>query len=93
MAYLSATDRARIEAQIVTKTAQLDAANTALTAALANVEISSYKFESGEGSQSASRRKPAEIQESIRQLENQIDRLYNRLSGTGIVNMNLRRSR
>jgi uncharacterized small protein (DUF1192 family) len=91
MAYLHPTIRARIEAQINTKTAQLAAANASYTAALTNSEIQTYTFDSGEGKQSTTRRKPAEIAAAIRILESEIDRLQRRLDGTSIVNLNLRR--
>lgn len=93
MSYLDPSVQARLRAQITLKEAQLDAANTALSEALANSEIQSYKFSSGEGDQYASRRKPEDIQKSITILENAIERLYNRLGGKGIVNMNCRRRR
>lgn len=91
MAYLSATTKARIEAQIATKTAQLEAINTAYLAALTNSEISTYKIDTGEGSEMVSRRNPAQLLVVINRLETEIDRLYRRLDGTGLCNMNLRR--
>lgn len=91
MAYLTSTLRARLQSQITAKEAQLAALNASYTAALENVEVSGYKLETGEGAQSASRRKPEEIYRSIRSLEADLDRLYRRLEGTGVVNFNLRR--
>lgn len=91
MSCISSTERARIVAQITTKEAQLAALNTAYTAALTASEIKSYKFDTGEGSQSTTRRDPAELYSQIRQIEMQLDRLYRRLNGGGIVNLNMRR--
>jgi hypothetical protein len=91
MSYLHPTVRARINAQITTKELQLAAANTAYTAALENAEVQGYVFDSGEGKQATTRRKPAEIRKEITQLENEINALYARLSGTGVCTMNLRR--
>jgi hypothetical protein len=91
MSYLSSAIRTRIEQQIATKTAQLDAANTAYTAALANSEIQTFTLDTGEGKQSSTRRNPKQLLEVIRLLESDLDRLYRRLNGGGIVNMNLRR--
>lgn len=93
MSYLSPNLEASLRAEIKIKEEQLAAANTALTAALSNSEVAGYKFNSGEGDQYVSRRKPQEIQESITILESAIARLYNRLYGRGVVNMNLRRRR
>lgn len=93
MSYLTAAIRARIAAQISVKEAQLTAANEALTAALGNSEIQTYRFDSGEGNQSATRRSPEEIQRVIARLERELDALYQRQRGGGIVNMNLRRYR
>lgn len=93
MSCITSAERARIVAQINTKQAQLEAANAAYTAALSNVEIQTFRFDSGEGSQSTTRRKPAEISSEITRLESELNRLYRRLDGGGIVNMNLRRRR
>jgi hypothetical protein len=95
MSYLDPTSQGVIRARIARKQAQLELAYTALDAALdpARAVIQSYKFDSGEGAQYASNRKPEEIQSLITQLENQIQRDVNRLTGAGIVNLNLRRRR
>lgn len=93
MSYLSSAERAWLTASLQKKEEQLTAANDAYDKALENADISSYTFDSGEAKQSTFRRKPAEIQQTIIQLENQIDRLRRRLGLTsgGVVSMNLRR--
>lgn len=91
MAYLPPDIRARIEAQITSKTEQLAAVNTAYLNSLTNAEIQTYTLDTGEGKQSTTRRKPEELQRAIRILETDLERLYRRLNGGGLVNMNLRR--
>lgn len=83
--------RARIKARITQKEAQLTALNTSYDAAISKSEISQYRFDSGEGSQSAKRRDPADILKSIASLESQLEYLYRQLNGGGLVRMNLRR--
>ena len=92
MSYLNSSDRTRILSQIATKEAQLTAANTALTEAL-GTDVQSYSFDSGEGKQSTTRRKLKELQDAVRGLEAELDRLYRRINGSGLVTMNLRRVR
>lgn len=93
MSYLDPATRARIDAQIKVKEAQLDAANAAYTEALTNSEIQTFTLNSGEGSQSSTRRNPAQILQQIRTLQSDLDRLYNRRDGRGVFNMSLRRIR
>jgi len=50
-----------------------------------------YRFETNEGAQRVERRKLANILKNISVLEAEIDHLYGRLCGTGIVKMNMRR--
>lgn len=91
MSTLSSTERTRIQQQITLKESQLAAANTSYLSALQNAEAQSYKFDSGEGQQSVTRRRPSDIAHEINRLESEISRLYRRLDGTGLCNMNLRR--
>ena len=93
MSYLDPALQSVIRSRIVRKQAQLDSAYDALDEALKNAEIQSYQFDSGEGKQATTRRKPEELQKMISMLESDIARLYNRLSGKGVVNMSLRRRR
>lgn len=91
MAYLSPSQTARIQATLSIKEAQLSAAQAAYLKALESGDTESYLFDSREGKQSTTLRSPSVLSKEIRQLESEIERLYRRLSGTGLVNMNLRR--
>lgn len=91
MSYLSPLNRQRILAQIATKETQLELANTAYSAALASGDTESYLFDSKEGKQSTTLRSPSVLFSQIQRLEADLDRLYRRLSGTGVITMNLRR--
>lgn len=82
---------AQIQAELAELNEQLTAAQTAYKAALANSEVQSYFFDSGEGKQSGTRRKPAEIRKEIESIKSDIASLTQKLNGTGIVRMNLRR--
>lgn len=81
-------------AQITLKQTQLTEANAVLSAALElGGETQSYTFNSGEGQQSATKRPLNEIYDIIERLEAEIARIYRKLNGTGLVNLNLRRNR
>ena len=91
MSYLPSATVARINAQIATKEAQLAAANAAYTASLESSDTESYTLDTKEGKQSTTLRSPTVIKKQINELESDLDRLYRRLNGSGLVNMNLRR--
>jgi hypothetical protein len=91
MSCITSTERARIVTAITTKETQLAAVNAAYLESLTNAEIQTFTFDSGEGKQSTTRRKPGELADAINRLESEINRLRRRLTGGGIVNMNLRR--
>lgn len=91
MSCITSTQRAIIQARLDKKEAQLSALNDAYDESIENFGIKSFKFDSGEGSQSTTFRGPEEISREINRLETEINRLRRRLSGTGIVNLNLRR--
>jgi polyhydroxyalkanoate synthesis regulator phasin len=90
MSYQSESERARIQALIDTKTAQLAIANETYTKILAN-EIEEYRFDSNEGSQRARRYKMSELKTQIDSLEAEIERLQRRLKSGGLVSVTLRR--
>lgn len=91
MGYLSATTRERLTAAISLKETQLAAANAAYTAALGSGDVESYQFDSKEGKQSTTLRSPSVIAKEVSRLEQELERLYRRLNGGGIVNLTLRR--
>jgi len=65
------------------KTSQRDAAVAALDELLKEGTVESYSFGDGNGNQNARRRKLAEYQELISELETEIDELEKALSGGG----------
>ncbi|MCK5504572.1 MAG: hypothetical protein KAJ10_05390 [Thermodesulfovibrionia bacterium] len=90
MSYITPTKKARVEARISAKEAQLAKLDTAYEAA--STEIEEYRFDSGDGSQRSKYRSLEKIGKEIERLEREIERLYQTLNGTGIVNLNLRRN-
>jgi hypothetical protein len=84
--------KAQLQARLVKKQAQLDAANDAYDALIAN-NVEDYKFDSNEGSQRAKRRRLEELTKLISTLESEIEALQNRLCGIGVITMNVRRKR
>ena len=90
MAFLTVAQKKRIKKRIAAK----EAALTALDAAYleASTEIKEYRFDSGEGSQRVAYRNLDDLRNQISALEAEIDALYRKLSGTGVVNMSLRRN-
>jgi hypothetical protein len=91
MANLPSSTRTRIQASITAKESQLALARTAYETALASGDTESYLFDSREGKQSTTLRSPSVLAKQVSQLEAEIERLYRRIEGGGIVNMNLRR--
>ena len=83
--------RTQLKARLAVKKTQLIALYAEYDKAIANIEVQSYKFDSGEGSQQTKRRAPEEIAKAIERLEKEIDSITSKLNGTGIVSMNLRR--
>jgi len=89
MACITPSTRIRIEARIAAKETALAALDIAFIAA--STEIEEYRFDSGEGSQRAKYRNLNEIKTNIDGLESEIEALYRRLAGKGVVNITLRR--
>ena len=90
MGYITAQDRAELEAQKALKQAQLVIANTTLTE-LAGQPVQSYNFTDGQGSQHAKRRGYAEVMELIKLLESDIAQINRKLNSSGVVSIALRR--
>jgi hypothetical protein len=90
MAHLSAATRTRLQADLATVVAQIDAANAALTSLVAK-EIESYRLDTGEASQQAKRVDIEKLERLISRLEARADRIRQRLAGAGVVNLNVRR--
>jgi len=90
MAYLSATTRTRLQAELTTVEAQISAANTTMTS-IVGKEIESYRLDTGEGSQQTKRLDIEKLERLISKLESKAERLRQRLAGAGVVNINVRR--
>lgn len=89
MAFYTTTRKAALETRLAKKKSQLEKLYEAYDDASDNVK--EYRFDSGEGSQRAEYRDLKDISAEITRLEKEIDALIRKLSGVGIVNMNLRR--
>jgi phage shock protein A len=90
MAYLTSDLITRLQARIATKEAQLLVIEAAITEA--SIAAQSYRLTTGDGgSTSTEYRSLHELRNNARILEREIDAIYRKLNGTGIVNMNLRR--
>ena len=86
------TYKADLEARLTAKRAQLLATQAALLELIPQ-NIEEYKLDTGEMEQRARRRKVKELQELQEALESEIDSIYRRLNGGGLVSLNLRRKR
>ena len=89
MVCISTTELARINARITTYETLLTAADAAVLAAQTDVE--SYRFDSGEATQQTKRRKLKDLLNNVESIEAILRRLNQRLNGTGVINLNLRR--
>ena len=83
--------RSEIEAKIISKKNSLAIAQETYDKLLAD-PIESYRFDSGDGSQQAKKRKLNELKEQIEKLEVEICALETRLRGHGVVSVSTRRS-
>ena len=77
--------------KITRKEASLGIAYASYDSALAELN-ESYRFDSGEGSQSAKKRDIESFKKQIDALESEIDSLYRRLKGQGLTRISLRRA-
>ena len=96
MSCLSTARKARIQARITRLEALLVLAYASYEAAITDGNISKYRLDTGGGAggeQETALRSPAILLDQINQLEASLERLYRKLEGGGVVNMNLRRRR
>lgn len=91
MTCITAAYKARTQARLDQKEAQLTAYYASVLAAIPNAEIAQYEFDSGEGRQRLWRRSPLVMQQNIDILEKEIDALYAKLEGTGLARVTYRR--
>ena len=84
------TTRTRLKARLEKKQELLDKLYTTYDELISD-GTESYRFDSGDGSQQAKKRKLAEVKSQIDQLESEIDSLCRRLAGKGLTNIALRR--
>lgn len=82
--------KSRLIRQLRAVQAQLGALYESMTSA-ASSDISSYGFDSGEGSQRTTRRSYQEILDAIARLERTEEHLINELYGCGLLHIKLRR--
>lgn len=85
--------RTRLLAQKARLEAALAILDASYLSAVANIEVETYKFDSGEGYQQTTRRSPEDIQKQIDNIEAKLSHVINELAGVGIVNVQLRRNR
>lgn len=90
MTCLTSTRRATLTARLAKREASLETVEATYDELLAN-GVESYRFDSTEGEQQTKRRSLKEVKEQVDSLQAEIDNIRRTLSGTGIVNMNLRR--
>jgi hypothetical protein len=90
--FLTSARKTQLTADLARVNSQLTALYTAYSESITNSEVEEYGFNSNEGSQRTTRRKPKEIRQEIDVLESKRDQITKKLNNTGIVNMNLRRN-
>lgn len=93
MGCLTTTQVNVIKAKIAVIDTQIAAFESSYLDSAGNSEIEEYRFNSGEGNQTAIRRSPSELRKEIEALETRRGRLQRLLDGTSNVNLNLRRRR
>ena len=90
MTCLPSSIKTEIQDRLAKNRITLEKAETALNNTL-DAEVESYKFDSGEGSQSVKRRKLSDLQDLVERLRALIQRDESLLIGAGITTINLRR--
>jgi chromosome segregation ATPase len=90
MATMSTAEATRLRARLARLEAQIENANTALDA-LTTQEIESYSLDTNEAKQSAKRWDAMKLDELIARLEIRAEHIRQRLTGLGVVNLNVRR--
>lgn len=93
MGCLTSIQVTAIKAEIADLDELITAIKAAYLASLGNAEVEEYRFDSGDGSQRAKRRKPSELKDEWESLLASKARLQRKLDGTSNVNMTLRRRR
>jgi hypothetical protein len=89
MSCLSETRRARLQTKLTKYEAWLDAIDNAQENGVFHIEL--YNIDTGEGRQQIKYRSMSQMLDEREKIQAVVDRLYNILEGTGLVNMNLRR--
>jgi hypothetical protein len=89
MSCLSTARKTRIQNRIDKLEDHLDRLYTAQENG--DLHIESYSFDSGEGKQTLRYKSQKELNDAIDRAEAALDRNYNLLNGTGLMNMNQRR--
>jgi hypothetical protein len=91
MAYITSDRKTRILARIAAKEAALASLDAAFDEVAVSGQVQSYRLASGEGATSTEYRSLHEIRNNIRILEREIEHLYAKIDGTGLVKFKLRR--
>ena len=89
--FLSTEKKNQLNTDLIKVNSQLALLNAAYDDSITNSEVEEYSFNSSEGNQRTLRRKPKEIMEQITLLESKRDRIIKQLTGSGLVNIGLRR--
>lgn len=93
MSCLQPDIRSKYVTELARVRTQISNLSQALDKALLNSEVEEYTFNSGEGSQKTVRRDIDKMIRSLDRLEAKESRIIKKLSGHGVVNLNLRRKR
>ena len=89
--YLPSTTRTMLETRLARYETMLAAAYDAMDSAATGMHIQRYEFDSGEGRQEVIAIRPGELANHISWLERMIAHISQRLTGTGVVNLTMKR--